>query len=61
MKVIIFNYKPTAAVIYIIWRPPSLSGLTPMIFNMGLTHLASEGSNRDSLMDLLLVVNSNCA
>ena len=26
---------------YIIWRPPSLSELTPMIFNMGLTHLGS--------------------
>ena len=23
----------------IIWRPPSLSELTPMLFNMGLTHL----------------------
>ena len=23
------------------WRPPSLSELTPMIINMGLTHLAS--------------------
>ena len=26
------------------WRPPSLSGLTPMIFSMGLTHLGSEAS-----------------
>ena len=25
-----------------IWRPPSLSDLTPIIFYMGLTHLASE-------------------
>ena len=24
------------------WRPPSLSELTPMIFNMGLTYLDSE-------------------
>ena len=28
-----------------IWRPPSLSELTPMIFNTGLTHLGSEASN----------------
>ena len=28
-----------------IWRPPSLSGLTPIIFNRGLTHLGSEASN----------------
>ena len=27
-----------------IWRPPSLSELTPMIFNTGLTHLGSESS-----------------
>ena len=27
-----------------IWRPPSLSELTPMIFNTGLTHLGSEAS-----------------
>ena len=28
----------------IIWRPPSLSELTQMIFNKGLTHLGSEAS-----------------
>ena len=27
------------------WRAPSLSELTPMILNMGLTHLGSEASN----------------
>ena len=27
------------------WRPPSLSELTPMKFNTGLTHLGSETSN----------------
>ena len=27
------------------WRFPSLSELTPMVFNMGLTHLGSEASN----------------
>ena len=27
------------------WRPPSLSQLTPMIFDMGLTHLGSEAFN----------------
>ena len=27
------------------WRSPSLSELTPMIFNTGLTHLDSEASN----------------
>ena len=26
------------------WRPPSLNELTPMIINMGLTHLGSEAS-----------------
>ena len=29
----------------ITWRPPSLSELTPMIFNMRLTHLGSEASD----------------
>ena len=27
------------------WRPSSLGELTPMIFNMGLTHSGSEASN----------------
>ena len=27
-----------------IWRPSSLSELTPIMFNMGLTHLGSEAS-----------------
>ena len=26
------------------WRPPSLSELTPMILDMGLTHLGSKAS-----------------
>ena len=26
------------------WRPPGLSELTPMIFNIGLTHFGSEAS-----------------
>ena len=30
--------------IYIIWSPPSLSGLTTIIFNMGLNRLGSEAS-----------------
>ena len=29
---------------HLIWRPQSLSELTPMIFNTGLTHLALEAS-----------------
>ena len=29
---------------YNMWRPPSLSELTPMVFNEGLTHLDSEAS-----------------
>ena len=28
----------------ITWRPPSLSELTSMVFNTGLTHLASDAS-----------------
>ena len=31
--------------IYDKWSPPSRSELTPMIFNMGLTHLGSKTSN----------------
>ena len=30
--------------IMIKWRPPSLSELTPMLFNTGLTHFSSEAS-----------------
>ena len=32
-------------VVYINWRPPSLSELTPMIFDMRITHLGLEASN----------------
>ena len=28
--------------LFIIWRPPSLSELTPKLFNTGLTHLGFE-------------------
>ena len=30
---------------YLNWKPTSLSELTPMIFNTGLTQLGSEASN----------------
>ena len=36
----------------LIWRLPSLSELTPMIFNMGLTDLGSEASNHTQLISL---------
>ena len=29
---------------FVIWKPPSLSELTPMLINMGLTHLGSKAS-----------------
>ena len=32
-----------------IWRPPSLSELTPTIFNMGLTHLGSDASKYSNI------------
>ena len=42
----------------LIWRPPSLSELTPMIFNMGLTHSGSESSIYMSvIVNLLLQAN----
>ena len=39
------------------WRPPSLSELTPMIFNLELTHLSSEVCKlyRVSLLKLIFV------
>ena len=33
------------------WRPPSLSELTPIVFNTGLTHLGSEASIYTSMND----------
>ena len=36
------------------WRPPSLSELTPMIFNMGLTYLGSEASNYSKIKSMRL-------
>ena len=30
--------------LYFIWKPPSLNELTPIIFNMELTHLGTEAS-----------------
>ena len=41
----VFNFEFLSILIVIqqhIWEPPSLSVLTTMIFNMGLTHLGSE-------------------
>ena len=35
------------------WRPPSLSELTAMIFNTGLTHLGSEASNCKKKHDMV--------
>ena len=37
----------------ITWRPPSLSELTPMIFNAGLTHLGSEASIYSAILLIL--------
>ena len=37
-----------------IWRPPSLIELTPMIFNMGLTHLGYLGSETSIYTKLLI-------
>ena len=34
------------------WRPPSLSKLTTMVFNTGLTHLGSEASKSLSIMSI---------
>ena len=39
------NRKSVSEMTHFIWRSPSLSELTPMILNMGLTHLGLEGSN----------------
>ena len=41
-----------------VWRPPTLSELTPMIINMGLTHLDSEGSI-SQVKDIKLYYNSH--
>ena len=34
-----------------IWRPPSLSDITPTIFSKMLTHLGSEGSIYNFVID----------
>ena len=39
-----FKLKYEIEYICLIWRPTSLSELTPMIFNVGLTHLRWEAS-----------------
>ena len=36
------------------WRPPSLSDLTPMTFNMGLTHSGSEDFNSTRMLPRLI-------
>ena len=41
---------------YLNWRPPSLSELTPMLFNTGLTHLGSEASI--SKIDKYILINT---
>ena len=46
--VVFFNVNGTGSELAN-WRPPSLSELTPMLFNTGLTHLGSEASNSISL------------
>ena len=47
-----YDFNPiveTRFVVKIKWRPLSLSELTPMIFNTGLTHLGSEASKSNSV------------
>ena len=41
---LVSNYDCILLKINLIWRSPSLSELTPMIFNMELTHLGSKPS-----------------
>ena len=38
LAMLVFPYE------IVIWRPPSLSELPPIIFDMGLTHLGSEAT-----------------
>ena len=40
-----------------IWRPPSQSELTPMIFNIGLTHSGSEASICSIVSSLIFWTN----
>ena len=42
-----------------IWRPPSLSELTPMIFNIGLIHLGLEASIKYILFQLKKLSKTN--
>ena len=44
MKDSVFLALPDSASQAYIWRPPILSELTPMIFNVGLTYIGSEPS-----------------
>ena len=39
-----YNCRCKSLIHYYIWRPPSQSELTPMVFNTGLTHLGSDAS-----------------
>ena len=41
---VIFRHILKITIFSDIWRPPSLNELTQMIFNMELTHLGSEAS-----------------
>ena len=43
----------------IIWRPPKLSEITPIILNMGLTHLGSEASIFCSPIDYMILSKSH--
>ena len=45
INIIQFELLCRSSYIGISWRPPSLSELTLMLSNMGLTHLGSEASN----------------
>ena len=45
IKLVSYGYK---------WRSPSLSELTPMIFNTGLTYLGSEPSKYKLILNLSL-------
>ena len=43
-------YLSLSDILYITWRPPSLSELTLMMFNMELIHFGSEDSNNIVLL-----------
>ena len=47
----LFDHEAPSEMPFVNWRSPSLSELTPILFNMEITHLGSDASNCQTIVN----------